>query len=164
MKHLSRSKQRSDDWHTPRHIFDALGCRFDLDVAASHIGPRYVPADAWIHEGSLEREWCGFIWMNPPFGGRNGLEPWLRRFFEHGNGIALTPDRTSAPWWQDAARRCHMLLFVGGKVKFERPDGSIGNKPGNGVTLFAAGEKAVTALSRASAHGLGWLGKRGTLD
>jgi hypothetical protein len=39
--------------------------------------------------------------MNPPFGGRNGLAPWLDKFFANGNGIALTPDRTSAPWWQD---------------------------------------------------------------
>ena len=94
--------------------------------------------------------------MNPPFGGRNGLVPWLDKFFDHGNGIALTPDRTSAPWWQDAARRADGILFVAGKIKFERPDGSVGKSPGTGTTLFASGARADAALIRAARLGLGW--------
>ncbi|WP_288951562.1 hypothetical protein [uncultured Paracoccus sp.] len=101
-----------------------------------------------------------FLWNNPPFGGRNGLVPWLDRFFEHGNGIALTPDRTSAPWWQDANRRADATLFIAGKVKFERPDGSIGKQPGTGTTLFAAGDMALSALMRAEAKGLGVVMRR----
>lgn len=89
-----------------------------------------------------------FVFMNPPFGGRNGLVPWLDKFFEHGNGIALAPDRTSAPWWQDAARRADAVFFFRGKIKFERPDGSVGKHPGHGTTLFAAGKRAEIALSR----------------
>ena len=110
----------SDEWYTPRIVFDALGVRFDLDVAAPVDGPRHVPCTRWYSSESLDREWDGFVWMNPPFGGRNSLRPWLARFFEHGNGIALTPDRTSAPWWQDAAYRADAILFTRGKVKFER--------------------------------------------
>ena len=41
--------------------------------------------------------WAGFVWMNAPFGARNGLEPWLAKFFAHNNGIALVPDRTRWP-------------------------------------------------------------------
>lgn len=101
-----------------------------------------------------------FLWNNPPFGGRNGLVPWLDRFFGHGNGIALTPDRTSAPWWQDANRRADATLFVAGKIRFERPDGSVGKSPGTGTTLFASGDRAVTALVRAEAFGLGAVMRR----
>jgi hypothetical protein len=36
----------SDEWYTPRYIFDALGERFDLCVAAPVDGPRHVPASA----------------------------------------------------------------------------------------------------------------------
>lgn len=95
--------------------------------------------------------------MNPPFGGRNGLVPWLDKFFDHGNGIALTPDRTSAPWWQAAARRADAMLFVDGKIRFMRPDGSVGVSPSNGTCLFASGNKGVEALQMASARGLGFM-------
>lgn len=142
---------QTDDWLTPKFIFDALGEFFDVDVAAPPYGPRHVPCRGWISSDALRCIWSGFVWMNPPFGGRNGLVPWLDRFFGHGNGIALTPDRTSAPWWQDAADRADAILFTRGKVQFERPDGSVGKSPGAGVTLWAAGERAVNALVRAEA-------------
>jgi hypothetical protein len=93
--------------------------------------------------------------MNPPFGGRNGLKPWLDKFFEHGNGIALVPDRTSAPWWQNMARKADAILFVDGKVKFIKPDGSTGQSPSTGTVLVAAGMRGVQALVCADERGLG---------
>lgn len=144
---------KSDEWYTPRYIFDALGVTFDMDVAAPKEGPRHVPMKNWISSDSLQSPWVGFIWMNPPFGGRNALEPWLEKFFAHGNGVALTPDRTSAPWWQDASSRADAILMMRGKPKFERPDGSIGKSPSHGVTLWAAGYKASVALERAKCLG-----------
>lgn len=95
--------------------------------------------------------------MNPPFGARNGLVPWLARFFNHGNGIALVPDRTSAPWWQTYARRADLILFVSHKIKFIGADGAPGKSPAQGTTLLAAGAKARIALRRAADHGLGVL-------
>jgi len=119
-------------------------------VAAPYGGAPHVPTQAHICQHSLEKVWRDFCWCNPPFGGRNGIVPWLDKFFAHGHGIALTPDRTSATWWQDAARRADATLFIHGKVKFERPDGSVGKAPSNGTTLFAAGQRGVTALRRAA--------------
>lgn len=145
----------SDEWYTPAYVFDALECGFDMDVAHPRDHETHVPADAFIFADSLTEAWRGFIWMNPPFGGRNGLEPWLDKFFAHGNGIALTPDRTSAPWWQAAAKRADAILFVDGKIRFERPDGSVGKQPGNGTTLFASGIQALDALRIAQRNGLG---------
>lgn len=145
----------SDDWFTPPHIFEALGERFDLDVAAPPTGPLHVPARQWLDRAGLETAWEGFVWMNAPFGGRNGLVPWLDRFFDHGHGIALAPDRTSAPWWQEAARRADAHLQIAGKVKFIRPDGTIGASPSSGTTLFAAGRRALLAIHRAQIMGLG---------
>ncbi len=94
--------------------------------------------------------------MNPPFGGRNGIAPWLDRFFDHGNGIALSPDRTSAPWFFDAWRQADLVLFTP-KIKFLRPDGSAGKSPSNGTALMAAGDRGVAALQRAARKGLGIL-------
>lgn len=115
----------SDEWYTPRYIFDALGLSFDLDVACPPEGPRHVPAANYFYEGALERVWHGLVWMNPPFGHQSTKVLWLQKFFEHGNGIALLPDRTSAPWWQKFAPLADAVLFVTPKVKFEMPEGSI---------------------------------------
>jgi hypothetical protein len=151
MSHEKRGE--SDEWYTPKYVFDALGERFTLDVASPPEGPRHVPADVWISEGSLERDWWGFVWMNPPFGHQSTKRAWLRKFFDHGNGIALLPDRTSAPWWQEFAPIADAVLFVAPKIKFERPDGTIGESPGTGTTLFASGNRARSALIRASSLG-----------
>lgn len=147
---------RSDEWYTPPRVFAALGCAFDLDVAHPPAPVKtYVPAGRFISSGSLDAEWEGFIWMNPPFGGRNALAPWLEKFFRHGNGIALTPDRTSAPWWHAAARRADAWLFTAGKIRFLRPDGSEGRSPGTGTTLWAAGPQAWQGLRNAQRAGFG---------
>ena len=151
------SEGRSDDWFTPKYIFDAMGVEFNIDVAAPVDGPLHTPCDVWISEDSLDCSWRGFVWMNPPFGGRNGLVPWLDKFFSHGNGVALTPDRTSAPWWQDAARTADAVLFIAGKVKFLKPCGGLGKSPSNGTTLFASGALGVKALQNAQRAGLGLL-------
>lgn len=115
----------SDEWYTPRYIFDALGETFDLDVASPDGGPRHVPTNHWFSSGSLEKPWSGFVWMNPPFGHQSTKRNWLEKFFEHGDGIALLPDRTSAPWWQEFAPMADVILFVSPKVKFEMPDSAI---------------------------------------
>ncbi|WP_276120043.1 DNA N-6-adenine-methyltransferase [Pararhizobium qamdonense] len=147
---------KSDEWYTPAYIFEALGCRFDLDVASPQDYRTAVPADQFISYDSLQTEWNGFVWMNPPFGGRNGLTPWLDKFFAHGNGIALTPDRTSAPWFRAAWSSADVVLFTP-KIKFMRPDGTSGGSPSNGTALMAAGEKGRSALHRAARTGLGIL-------
>ena len=159
---------KSDQWYTPPYIFDALDCMFDMDVAApmcipSYIGERLRPTDPkgsrrWLWQNSLETDWSGFVWMNPPFGGRNSLKAWLDKFFAHGDGIALTPDRTSAPWFRSAWERADLVLFTP-KVRFLRPDGTEGKSPSNGTALWAAGPRAVEALERAANRGLGILAK-----
>ena len=146
----------SDDWFTPKHVFDALGCTFDLDVATACNPHVHVPTRGQIFNRSLEAQWQGFVWMNPPFGGRNSLAPWLNKFFDHGDGIALTPDRTSAPWFLEAWPRADLVMFTP-KLKFIRPDGTQGRSPSNGTCLWAVGPQGCSALSRAARNGLGIL-------
>lgn len=132
---------KSDEWYTPKYIFDALAVRFDLDVA-SLCRPTHVPCDDLMFSDSLNAKWFGFIFMNPPFGGRNG--------------VALVPDRTSAPWFKWAAIQSDAILFVSPKIRFERPDGSLGKSPSTGTALIAKGQRGVNALVSARGAGLGW--------
>lgn len=146
----------TDEWYTPPHVFAALDCRFAMDVASPgrDVTP-WIPSEVFVTGASLESPWLGFVWMNPPFGARNGLVPWLDKFFEHGFGIALVPDRTSAPWWQEYAPRSDLALFVAPKLKFIGADGRPGKSPAQGTTLLASGTVGVLALQRAARAGLG---------
>jgi hypothetical protein len=149
----------SSDWRTPVHVFEKLGCEFDVDVASPGVKfTPWIPARDFITCNSLSVPWHGFKWMNAPFGPRNGLEPWLKKFFESdGGGIALVPDRTSAPWWQIYAPRADLILFAAPKIKFIRLDGTPGTAPAQGTCLLAIGERGCVALERAAERGLGIL-------
>jgi len=147
---------KTDEWYTPPHVFEAMGETFDVDVASpGRAVTPWLPARRFITSNSLATPWRGFVWMNPPFGGRNGLVPWLNKFFSHGDGVALVPDRTSAPWWQSFAPHADAVLFVEKKIKFIGVDGRPGASPAQGTTLLALGTRAIMALRRAEARGLG---------
>lgn len=148
----------TDEWYTPPHVFGALNCQFDMDVAAPE-DRRFVstPTSRFLWADSLALPWEGFVWMNPPFGARNGLVPWLEKFFDHGVGIALVPDRTSAPWWQEFAPRADLILFVAPKLKFIGADGKPGTSPAQGTCLMGLGQRASKPLRRAQENGLGVL-------
>lgn len=147
----------SDEWYTPPEIFEALGLTFDLDPCSP--GPdHWVPARVvyTLEDDGLSKDWGGNrVFMNPPFGGRNGQVPWLRKFLRNGNGIAIVAARTSAAWFHDHAALADSMLFPRGKTKFIRPDGSVGGSPGTGIVILAMGAVCSIALARS---GLGlWL-------
>ncbi len=147
---------KTDEWYTPSYIFDSLGTYFDLDAAAP-VNRQYcsVPADRFITEGSLNKVWEGYVWLNPPYGSRNSISAWLDKMADHYNGIALVPDRTSAPWWHKAVEGCTSVMFIHGKVKFIGYDGVVGDSPSNGSCLLSYGWRAHQDLVRARDRGLG---------
>lgn len=155
-----QSVGKSDEWFTPPHVFEALGCTFDMDVASpgADVTP-WISASRFITkaEDGLKTPWEGFCWMNPPFGGRNGLVPWIEKFVRHNDGIALVPDRTSAPWWQSFIGRADVVLFVSPKLKFIGPDGRPGASPPQGTCLVGMGNEAIFSLRLAAENGLGVL-------
>lgn len=148
---------QSDDWYTPREIFAAMGLTFDLDPCSPGPG-HWVPARKvyTMADDGLAQPWGkGSVFMNPPFGGRFGHVPWLRRFLDHGNGVAIVRAYTSSSWWHELMPRAELILFPKGKTKFIKPDGSIGKSPGHGVVLIGMGAEARTALLN-SGLGMCW--------
>ena len=154
MPRIHLAAGRSDEWYTPPSMLDAIGLRYDLDPASPGPG-HWVPARRVFTsaDDGLAQPWIGLVWLNPPFGARNGQVPWLRRFIEHGNGICLVSAYTSSGWFHDLAVRCDAMLFPRGKTKFVRADGTVGRSPGSGVVLLAMGRVACNALA---ASGLGF--------
>ncbi len=157
MTHREQAVGKSDEWYTPPRVFKAMDVIFDLDVAHPGLDiVDWVPTRRIITEDSLLKDWAGFVWCNPPFGKRNALDPWLQKFFGHGNGVILTPDRTSSPWWQKHAPKADAILFVAPRIRFIPRDGK-SSSPAQGTTLMAAGKNGVEALKNASSNNLGWL-------
>jgi hypothetical protein len=153
--------QHSDKgtWLTPGSYFVAIDRKFDHDVAHPGWSNPYcsVPTREIYtkDDDGLRQQWTGFVWMNPPFNGRHSQIPWLKKFFAHGNGIALVNALTSSGWFHElVVPHAETLLFPKGKTKFILPeDGSVATEPPNGIVLIGMGELANTALSRC---GLGW--------
>jgi hypothetical protein len=147
------------EWYTPRYVFDCLDCAFDLDPASPgmRIVP-WIPAEHHFTRHGLEREWFGFVWLNPPYG-REKLYKWTEKFAEHKNGICLVPERTSTMWWQYLAAEADLILCMRDRVKFSNAFGEpLGAFP-IGTHLFAIGERGVHSLIAGHRNGLGVLMK-----
>jgi hypothetical protein len=147
----------SDDWHTPASLLDPIGLTYDLDPCAPLDRSFYFVKAHKIFtmvDDGLRQRWDGLVFVNPPFGGRCGHLPWLRKFFDHCNGVAICRAYTSSWWFHEVVLpRAEVLCFPKGKTKFVRPDGTIGTAPGHGIALVGMGEIANAALERS---GLGW--------
>jgi DNA N-6-adenine-methyltransferase (Dam) len=152
-KYHEPSIGKISNWYTPPPVFARLGLTFDLDPAHPGLGTPYcvVPARRVYTEADdgLRQPWHGLVFMNPPFGARYEHVPWLCKFLDHGNGVAIVRAYTSSNWFHEhVVPRAETLCFPRGKTKFVRPDGSIGKEPGHGVVLIGMGEVANVALER----------------
>ena len=93
-----QTTRTSDDYWTPKWIFDALGLTFDLDVACPPEGPAHTPCHAYYtqKDNGLTAPWHGIVFMNPPY---SNASAWVNKWLDHGNGIAITVQGKSK--WAD---------------------------------------------------------------
>ena len=136
----------SDEQYTPKWIFDALGVEFDLDVCAPQGGVDYIPAKRHysLADDSLNQNWDGFVWMNPPF---SEGKIWHNKFIEHGNGICLAP-MSKSYWFYDLWNMQDLsILMPTPKFKFVKPNGKA-NSIFMPVVLYAIGLQGRQALVR----------------
>lgn len=135
----------TDDYYTPRWIFDALGLTFDLDVACPPEGPINVPAARWYTaaDDGLAQPWTGRVWMNPPY---SNPSPWVARFLEHGNGIALLP-YSKSKWLQSLWDSDAAIVYIY-TIKFERLDATLNGSTPFCLGLWALGHDNIEALAK----------------
>lgn len=143
----------SKEWYTPPSIFKQLGVVFDLDPCAPVVrSPKtyFVPARKWltIIENGLTTEWNkkDFVFMNPPYG--SDTPKWMKKLAEHKNGIALVFARTDTNWFHDYAAKADIICFIRGRLRFYKPDGTVGGTPGSGSMLLGYGIKAISAIKK----------------
>lgn len=110
---------------TPRWILDALG-PFDLDPCAATVRPWDCAETNLVEaDNGLASFWPkdALAFLNPPFD-RRQVGHWIKKLAEHGNGIALLHARTETEWFQPIWEDADLIVFLGRRVTFCKPDGS----------------------------------------
>jgi phage N-6-adenine-methyltransferase len=136
----------TDDYYTPKWVFDALNVEFDIDVAAPVQGIPWLPCKRWFSQmdNGLAQDWGGqFVWMNPPYG---KPAAWVDKFIENNNGIALMAVSRSQ-WFKKIWDVAEAVVPTPYELKFVRPSGEFKTIGWQNV-LFGLGDKAVSSLKQ----------------
>jgi len=93
------------------------------------------------------------VWLNPPYS-RPLIERFVEKMVENNNGIALLFNRCDSKMFQDLIfPNATAIMFLRGRIKFYRPDGTQGDSPGCGSVLIAFGEENAVALEKSNIPG-----------
>lgn len=144
---------KTEVWLTPPEMVRALG-EFDLDPCSEPDMPWKIAKHKFTEEDDgLAQEWFGRVFMNPPYGPK--LNPFLHKMAEHGNGIALVFARTETrAFFRNVWPRADAIMFLKGRVRFYRPDGTQGSSSGSPSCLIAYGDNNVQALYNSGIDGV----------
>jgi len=146
----------TNSWITPKYIFDIFneyrGNKpeyFDLDPCACIPQPWKTASKQYTEvENGLVQKWEGNVWCNPPYGPY--AKAWVKRLYEHGNGIALIFARIETKLWQDYIfPTADMYLFPRGRIGFALPTGIYPNDTSKGTApsaFIAWGEENARVL------------------
>ena len=135
----------SDEWYTPKELFDQLNINFDLDVASPIDNNSRVPASRkyTIEDDGLVLPWEGRVWMNPPY---SKPSPWVSKWLEHGNGLALLPMAKSR-WFNDLMQTEANFVLLPSTFKFDSPEGKKLSLM-MGSTLWALGDENIETIAK----------------
>jgi len=140
-----------NEWYTPGKYIEAarqvLG-EISVDPASSAVAQETVQAVRFFSadDDGLSKQWCGRVWMNPPYS-----QPEIQLFIEKlvaevlagrtTGAIALTHNYTDTEWFHTAARACKAICFTRGRIRFVNPKGESA-APTQGQAFFYFGEDA----------------------
>ena len=133
----------SDDYYTPKWVFDQLGLEFDTDPAQPIGGCQWIPVKRYftILDDGLSQEWTGRVWCNPPYS-KPGA--WVHKFIQHGNGVMLI-NLAKSKWFDELWAKADAMTLLPYNMKFVTPSGAeLGIfMP---TALFAMGSECAEAL------------------
>jgi len=135
----------SDEWYTPKSLFDQLDIEFDLDPASSPPELSAVPARRFytVEDDGLALPWEGRVWLNPPY---SKPSPWVDRFLGHGHGIALLPATSTGRWVDKMWQVCDGVVLCR-PFAFTRGDDTVASMAPFRSILWAMGGECVEAIS-----------------
>lgn len=149
---FEKAKNTTVEWLTPPELVRKIGT-FDLDPCTPINSPfKHATVNFSILDDGLSKEWFGRVYLNPPYG--KGMELWIEKLKNHGNGICLIFARTETKCffshiWNDA----DAVLFVKGRIKFYNLNGEQVGTPGAPSIFIAYGKENATALEESKIEG-----------
>jgi phage N-6-adenine-methyltransferase len=127
----------SNEWYTPAKYIDSarkvMG-GIDLDPASCIKGNEGVKAAQFFtkEDDGLSKDWCGRVWMNPPYGGLTAkFVTKLVEEFDKGTVteavLLINANGTDTKWFQHLWD--HLVVFTHHRIDFIKGDG--GEKTGS---------------------------------
>lgn len=151
------------EWFTPAQYVEAARSvmgGIDLDPASSAEAQETVKAERYYtpEDDGLAQEWCGRIFLNPPYAQpfivdftTKLVEEW--RAGRVRQAIMVTHNSTDTAWFHDTARACVAVCFTKGRVYFTDSNGQTG-RPAQGQAFFYFGPDAAAFKAVFDAIGL----------
>jgi hypothetical protein len=143
---------RNMEWLTPPYIIKALGS-FDLDPCSPMNRPWDTAKEHYNKsQNGLLKAWRGRVWCNPPYGKETSL--WLEKCSLHKDAIALIFARTDTKmFFQYVWSTAKAILFIKGRVKFHKADGTEGGTSGAPSVLIAFNNNNALVLKDSAIEG-----------
>lgn len=148
----------SDDCYTPRWVFNAMGLRFDLDVAAPPGGPWHVPCERFYtaQDDGLTSPWDGLVWCNPPY---SNYAAWAQRFATADRAVLMGYHLPQVLWTRTVFQAADIIAMI--SVDFVKPDGSSYRlRQPVFVAFRGVGTEPAERLAHADKYGAVLYGKR----
>lgn len=140
-----------DDFYTNPRIIEAarsvFGGRIDLDPASHTVANRNVKATTFytLYDDGTTKEWCGNVWLNPPF---SEWQKWVPKIVsEWASGritqmCVLVATRTiTAQYFAEIHYRCTSVCIFRGRIPFW---GGLAGTPDDGHAVFYFGNDPKT--------------------
>lgn len=101
--------QVTDNWSTPKDVYDALDAEFKFDFDPCPLGGA----------SGLDIEWGKSNFVNPPY---SQLKAWCKKAYEEWQKgktvVMLIPSRTDTKAWHDYCMKATEIRFIKGRLKF----------------------------------------------
>ncbi len=141
----------NNEWYTPAEYIDAardvLGT-IDLDPASSDEANQVVKATTYytINDDGLQQEWCGKVWMNPPYGA-GIIDKFISKLVYHVNegdvseAIVLVNNATETGWFGELASVASVVVFPQSRIRYWQPESGVRNTPLQGQAFIYIGNR-----------------------
>jgi phage N-6-adenine-methyltransferase len=151
----------NNEWYTPAELIEAARLAMgsiDTDPASNEIAQKTVKAGTYYtaETNGLDKDWCGNVWMNPPYASDligKFIDKLIAERQNYKQAIILVNNATETEWFNKIISIASAVCFPKSRVKFYMPDGKTG-APLQGQAVIYIGDN-IAAFCEAFS-GIGW--------